>query len=103
MAALEIYWTQTAVLQRDHVFDYWNSRTNSVDYSAKLNRAILEKLSYLKEHPFSGKQSSYNAHRMVSMNHYSIIYMLDDDRIYITGFWDNRQDPKKLYDLLKGK
>jgi addiction module RelE/StbE family toxin len=103
MDVLEIYWTRTAVLQRDHIFEYWINRTDSKDYSIKLNRLIQEKLDVLKDHPFTGKHTSYGSHRMISLKHYSIIYLIEGERIYITGFWDNRQDPKKLYDLLKEK
>jgi len=34
------------------------------------------------------------------MDHYSIFYQVTNEKIIITAFWDNRQDPKKLYKLL---
>jgi hypothetical protein len=36
------------------------------------------------------------------MGHFSILYKLTEDRLIITSFWDNRQDPKKLIDIIKG-
>lgn len=37
------------------------------------------------------------------MGHFSIFYQYDDNRILITAFWDNRQDPLKLEKLLRKK
>ena len=34
------------------------------------------------------------------MGHFSIYYKLLDEKLIITAFWDNRQDPKKLLDIL---
>ena len=30
------------------------------------------------------------------MGHFSLFYKLVDDKLIITAFWDNRQDPWKL-------
>ena len=34
------------------------------------------------------------------MEHFSIYYKISDEHIIVTAFWDNRQDPKKLMDML---
>jgi hypothetical protein len=39
---------------------------------------------------------------MAAMGHFSMFYKIAEDTIIITAFWDNRQDPKKLMELLKG-
>lgn len=38
---------------------------------------------------------------MAAMGHFSLIYQVFESKIIITAFWDNRQDPKKLYEMLK--
>lgn len=101
MDGLTIFWTQTAKLQRNHIFDYWNNRNKSKNYSKKLNLAIRERIELLKFHPEMGKSSDFGETRATTMGHYSILYKIDRPRIIITGFWDNRQDPKKLLKFLK--
>lgn len=34
------------------------------------------------------------------LGNYSIFYKIFDEKIIITAFWDNRQDPKKLLKIL---
>ena len=101
MDGLRIFWTRTAVKQRDHIFDYWNNRNKNKTYSQKLNLAIKKRIELLKSHPEIGKETNFGETRTISMGHYSILYKIDKPGIIITGFWDNRQDPKKLLKFLK--
>ena len=101
MDELIVFWTQTAKKQRDHIFDYWNTRNKSKSYSKKLNLAIIEKIQLLKTHPEMGKTTNFGNTRAISMRHYSILYKTDNSRLIITGFWDNRQNPAKLLKFLK--
>lgn len=101
MDELKVFWTQTAKRQRDHIFDYWNTRNKSKSYSKKLNLAIIEKIQLLKTHPEMGKTTNFGSTRAISMRHYSILYKSDNSRLIITGFWDNRQNPAKLLKFLK--
>ena len=34
------------------------------------------------------------------MGNFSIYYKMLEDKLIVTAFWDNRQDPKKLFKLL---
>lgn len=34
------------------------------------------------------------------MGYFSIYYKITDEQLIITAFWDNRQDPKKLLELV---
>ncbi len=101
MDGLKIFWTQTAIKQRDRVFDYWNNRNKSNRYSQKLNLAIRERTELLKFQPEMGKKTNFGETRAIIMTHYSILYKMDKAKIIITGFWDNRQDMKKLLQFLK--
>jgi len=49
MAVLKIVWTQTAVEQRNFIFEYWKNR-NTV-YINKLNRLVKERLLLLLQNP----------------------------------------------------
>ena len=101
MDGLTILWTNTAKRQRDSIFEYWNNRNKSNLYSKKLNTLIYERTALLKTFPEMGKWTHFNATRMISMGHYSILYQIKNSKIIITAFWDNRDDPQKLFNLLK--
>lgn len=103
MAQLTIYWTQTAIKQRNFIFKYWNARNKSNAYSIKLNTSVKERISLLRINPEMGKVTEFKETRAISLGHYSILYKQTGKKIFITGFWDNRQDPKKLLKFLKEK
>ncbi len=100
MAELTIFWTNTAIKQRNYTFEYWNERNKSTTYSKKLNSSLKERINILKINPELGKKTEFNNTRVISLGHYSILYKKLDSKIIITGFWDNRQDPEKLLKFL---
>ena len=101
MASVKVFWTRTAVSQRNLVFQYWNERNKSNGYSIKLNSTIKERLHLLKKYPLIGKQTDYKDIQVLPLKHYSILYKIDKSRILIMAFWDNRQNPEKLLKLLR--
>ena len=103
MAEIKIFWTNTAVKQRNSIFEYWNERNNSTRYSKKLNTLIKERLKVLKTNPDIGKRTEFVNTRAISLGHYSIFYQIIESQIFIISFWDNRQDPVKLLIFLKNK
>ncbi|PIZ05436.1 MAG: plasmid stabilization protein [Flavobacteriales bacterium CG_4_10_14_0_8_um_filter_32_5] len=100
MAELTVFWTNTALKQRNYTFGYWNERNKSTTYSKKLNSSIKERINILKTNPELGKKTEFNNTRAISLGHYSILYQKFNSKIIITGFWDNRQDPEKLLKFL---
>ncbi len=80
---------------------FWNERNKSTAYSEKLIIKINERINLLKNNPQLGKKTDFLNTRIMSLGHYSIIYRKIDNRIVITGFWDNRQNPSKLLAFLK--
>jgi hypothetical protein len=50
-----------------------------------------------------GKLTNFRETRAIIMGHYSILSQVQQPRIIITGFWDNRQNPEKLFKFLNGK
>jgi len=101
MARLRIFWTSTAVKQRNQIFNFWNERNKSTTYSKKLNDKVSERIKLLKAYPQIGKKTEVSNTRAISLGHYSILYSKVKSSIIITGFWDNRQDPMKLIEFLK--
>lgn len=101
MARIKLLLTNTAVKQRSHVFEYWNERNKSKKYSNKLNLRIKERLQSLKKNPRIGKKVDFENTRVISLGYYSIFYKQIDSNLFVTAFWDNRRDPKKLLKELK--
>ncbi|MBD3583916.1 type II toxin-antitoxin system RelE/ParE family toxin [Flavobacterium selenitireducens] len=101
MAGLKLFWTETAIRQRNLIFEYWIERNQSFDYSRKLNSKIKERTDTLKQNPELGKKTEFKNTRVVSLGHYSIFYQFDSNTIIVTGFWDNRQEPGKLLKFFK--
>ncbi|MCD4774389.1 MAG: hypothetical protein K8R41_13505 [Bacteroidales bacterium] len=54
MAWLKIFWTSTAIKQRNHIFEYWNERNKSTTFSKKLNKKIKERVKLLKTIMYEG-------------------------------------------------
>lgn len=101
MAAIKLFWTETAIRQRNFIFEYWNERNKSYTYSRKLYSKINERIGLLKQHPEIGKLTEFKITRAVSLGHYTIFYQFSSTQLIITGFWDNRQEPSKLLRFLK--
>lgn len=101
MVFLKVFWTETAIVQRNLVFKYWNHRNKSNTYSIKLKTLIKERINLLKQYPDIGKKTEFKAIRIIYLEHYSILYKVDKEIIFIVGFWDNRQNPLKLLRLLR--
>jgi hypothetical protein len=101
MDVLNIVWTLTAVKQRNYIFEYWNERNKSKIYSQKLNLKIKERIGLLKANPNLGIKTDFKETRVISLGHFSVFYKKIDSAIFITAFWDNRQDPEKLIKFLK--
>jgi len=59
MAKLSIYWTLTAIKQRNYIFAYWNERNKNNTYSKKLNIAIKERISILIDNTRLGKPTQH--------------------------------------------
>lgn len=99
MVTIKIFWTQTAIKQRNFIFEYWNKRNKSYEYSEKLLSKISEHTSVLKQNPEIGKPTKSKNIRGLSLGHYSIYYKYSVAQITIMAFWDNRQEPGKLRKL----
>jgi len=100
MLLLKVFWTETAVAQRNSIFEYWNKRNGSNAYSSKLRLTINNNIKLLKKYPELGIKTDFGDHRSLTSGHFSLLYKFDTTRIIITAYWDNRQDPEKLLALL---
>jgi len=88
-------------MQRREILRYWTLRNKSTTYAEKLIRLISARIKVILNHPEGFPATIYPETRISAMGHFSILYKLTDDHLIITAFWDNRQDPKKLLQIIK--
>lgn len=67
-------------------------------YSLKLMEAVEKTEYYIAQNPFMGVLiDAYKGVRKIRiMQHYSLIYNVEENIINIIAFWDNRRNPDDL-------
>lgn len=100
MAKRAVVWTETAVRQRREILRYWTKHNGTTKYAEKLIRLTAERIKLILKHPESFKKADYPDTRESAIGHFSIYYKITEDLLIITAFWDNRQDPTKLLEIL---
>ena len=103
MAERNVIWTKTADIQFVGILEYWVKRNKSTRYSKKLIRLVAERTKQIAKSPLIYKSTDHNDVRVASLGNFSIYYKVTDQSIIITAFWDNRQNSKKLLEILQGE
>lgn len=103
MAKRYVVWTRTADLQFVGILEYWVKRNKSNTYSKKLVKLVSERTKQIAVKPLIYKATDFKDVRVASLGNFSIYYKFSDEEITITSFWDNRQDPKTLLEILANK
>ena len=91
-----IVWTSTAKSELKLIFDFFNTRNKSKEYSLKLHRKIQTELNLLIKQPYIGKKTNEINVRGLLIENYILFYELNDKAIVILSVWDTRQNPDKL-------
>ncbi len=95
MAKKELIWSSRANTELKDIFEFYNERNSNTDYSLKLLEEIDDLLNTLSQSVFIGRLTENKRTRIVVMKVYLIFYEINEDRIEILSFWDNRQDTKR--------
>ena len=103
MVERTVVWTQTALLQRREIFKHWTKRNHSTVYAEKLIKLTANRLKVIIQNPESYKEVNFPNTRISSLGHFSIVYKITNRNIVVTSFWDNRQNPANLFEILKQK
>jgi plasmid stabilization system protein ParE len=101
VAKRKVVWTETATRQRREILRYWTVRNGSTTYAKKLIKLIAIRIKVIKKYPEAFKATIYPETRVSAMGHFSVLYKFTENQIIITAFWDNRQEPKKLLEIIK--
>lgn len=94
----KIVWGYTAEQDYLSTLAYWKSNNQSNRYSLKLMEAVEKTEDYIAQNPFMGVLiAAYKGVRKIRiMQHYSLIYSVEENIINIIAFWDNRRNPDDL-------
>jgi plasmid stabilization system protein ParE len=103
MAKLNVIWTRTADIQFVGILEYWVNRNKSNKYALKLLELVTDRTTQISENPELFKATDFPNIRAASLGNYSIYYKTTESEIIISAIWDNRQNPKKLLDLLQDR
>ena len=101
MVNKKVVWTETASRQRNSILQFWVEHNQSNTYSLKLLELSNQKTKSIAKNPKLYRKSEYPDTRVASLGHFSIYYRIMKDSIIVTAFWDNRQNPKKLLQLMR--
>jgi hypothetical protein len=72
-------------------------------FPVKLLRLSDRKVQQIAQYPYMYRRADFPETHVAALGHFSIFYRITPIEIIVTAFWDNRQDPKKLMELLKEK
>lgn len=101
MAKRIVVWTETAVRQRREILEYWVKRNGTTTYAEKLIKLIAEHIKVIQSNPRLYKETDFPDTYVSALGHFSLFYKFNKDLLIITAFWDNRQDPEKLLNILR--
>jgi len=101
MAKRTVVWTETAARQRREILTYWVKRNESTLYAEKLIKLVSKQVKVIQSNPKLFRRADFPGTHVSVIGHFSIFYTYTKTMLIITAFWDNRQDPKKLLDMLK--
>ena len=95
MARKEIIWSTRANEELLEILEFFNKRNENTNYSFKLVNEIEDLLNTLSQSEFIGRLTSNKRTRVIVMKVYLIFYEINENRIEILSFWDNRKDKNK--------
>ena len=101
MAKRAIVWTRTADIQFVGILQFWVEKNKSNSYSKRLMGLVSDRMEQIAKNQFLYKSTDFKDTRVATLGHFSIYYKVFDNRIIVKAFWDNRQDPRELLNILK--
>lgn len=92
--------TDSAWYSLDALTVFWSDRSTDAAIDARVDE-LWEALLWLLDHPGAGQVEEClsafgKEHRRWIVGDVKVIYRLGPDVLYVTDFFDSRQDPKKM-------
>ena len=97
---MKVILTKPAQCRLEEIYSYYSLRV-SPSTADKLIAKIRARLKILENHPKAGAIEPILAqlgmeHRYLVQGNYKIVYRIKDKKIFVTDFFDARQNPEKL-------
>jgi len=99
--AKRLIWTQFAQAQKKEIFEHWNERNGSKNYSRKLNGLFDEAAELLTTQPYMGQPTQFENIRSKKVKTFRLIYKIMDDAIQILIIWNTRRNLDDLAKLME--
>ena len=92
----KIIWNKAASRTFDEITTY-RVDNNSLQSAQNFAVAVYQKIDYIVKYPFVGRQvRGTKSLKMLNLGkHYHIYFRLHGNTLYISDFFDTRQDPNK--------
>ena len=102
---MKIIWDPLVKQQIEQIFRF-NQTTFGTSKAKHIVESIYQHINLLKKFPLMGpiEQNTTDwapPYRYLVEKHCKIYYTVDKDVIYVALIWDTRQDPQKLWTILK--
>ena len=93
----DVLWTVNAERSYNDVLDYLIKNWTDKEY-LKFTERTRQLLKSIQLHPFSFQKSDKypNYRRAILVEMISVYYSVDDNRINLLMFWNNRRNPESL-------
>ncbi|MDQ3193468.1 MAG: type II toxin-antitoxin system RelE/ParE family toxin [Bacteroidota bacterium] len=93
--AYKIVWTKNAREDLKEIVSYL-TETWSFETAQNFITELYSKLDILSNYPYSGRPSlNKNIRKILITKHNYLYYKIEDDKVRLLDFFDNRQDPDK--------
>ena len=96
---MDIIWTNPTKKDLRKIFNYFKKKV-SLNLAQKIINSILANTSILKTQNIGIKEQLLaqleQEHRFIIDGNYKIIYIIQNNSVYITHVFDTRQNPVKL-------
>jgi len=98
---MNIIWTKSAKSDLRTIFDYYKYNASHV-VANKIKETCLDRVEILYQNPEAGPIDEIlkvlnEQHRYLVEGNYKIIYKIVSETIFITGVFDTRQEPQKIF------
>ena len=98
--AKRLIWTKMSHNQKKEIFEFWNNRNKSKNYSRKLNDLFNEAAELLLLYPNLGKKMEIENVRLKSVRDFGLVYRITKSEIQILTIWDFNRNPETLKNIL---
>ena len=99
--AKQVIWSERAIDDLLKIFEYWNIRNKSTNYSKKLNELFNKAIALISNHSAIGRTSQLENIKIKVVRDYLIIYEDASEMILILTIWDTRRNPEDLEKIVK--